>query len=370
MTSKETLFFIAKCLTVNHEKRNKEIVESYLQTNTIDWDAVVKTSTSHFVFPALYCNLKKAKFLNYLPADLVEYMKHITDLNRTRNQQIIIQAKKINELLSSHHITPIFLKGTGNLLEGLYDDIAERMVGDIDFIISKNEYPKTIEILQNFGYEKVHDTIYDFPQFKHYPRLTKKDNIAAVEIHKELLTEKYAKEFNYAIVSKNTLSISNIHFLSYENQLALSIFAKQINDHGFYHKNMALRNAYDVFLLSKKTVAKNIGYQFKTLQLPLNCFLAVCSEIFHHPTSLSYPKNKKTAAYLSDFNKILTDSNFKDKHFKKASKKISRNHKLKMIYKSIFNKEHRVWFLHVIQDKKWVNRKMIEFGLKKAKSNP
>jgi hypothetical protein len=67
MTYKETLFFIGKCLTINHEDYNKTIVEQKLKTNKIDWDSVVKVSTGHFVFPALYCNLKKANFLHYLP---------------------------------------------------------------------------------------------------------------------------------------------------------------------------------------------------------------------------------------------------------------------------------------------------------------
>jgi len=166
MNYKETLFFIGKCLTINHEKHNYNIVENDLKSNQIDWDAVVKISTTHYVFPALYCNLKRANFLNYLPDDLVEYMKHITELNRERNQQIITQAKEINELLLENDITPIFLKGTGNLLEGLYEDISERMVGDIDFIVSNEEFDKTIKCIENFGYSKVHQTKYDFPQFK------------------------------------------------------------------------------------------------------------------------------------------------------------------------------------------------------------
>tara|TARA_B110000967_G_scaffold86605_1_gene89213 strand:+ start:2076 stop:2333 length:258 start_codon:yes stop_codon:yes gene_type:complete len=81
----------------------------------------------------LYCNLKKADFLQYLPINLIQYMKHITDLNRERNQQTIEQAREIILLLLAHSITPIFLKGTGNLLEGLYEDIAQRMVGDINY---------------------------------------------------------------------------------------------------------------------------------------------------------------------------------------------------------------------------------------------
>ena len=240
MNYKETLFFIGKCLTITLEEKNRIEIEIQLKATEIDWDSVVKISTGHFVFPALYCNLKRANFLHYLPEELVNYMIHITDLNRERNQQIINQAKEINELLLKNNITPIFLKGTGNLLEDLYEDIAERMVGDIDFIFSKENYTKAIEILTLFGYSKVHDTTYDFPQFKHYPRLQKKNSIAAVEIHKELLIEKYSDEFNFIIIQKDAQIINDINVMSFKNQLALSIIAKQINDDGFHYKNIAL----------------------------------------------------------------------------------------------------------------------------------
>ena len=191
MTYKETLFFVAKCLTINHEEHNKRIVEEMLQSNTVDWDAIVKLSTAHFVFPALYCNLKRASFLSYLPEDLVEYMKYITDLNRERNEKIIAQAKELNTLLLEHKITPIFIKGTGNLLEGLYEDIAERMVGDIDFIFSKEDYPKVIELLEDNGYN--HNYKIDFlfkRENRHYPKIVHQKKIAAVEIHEKLLNKK------------------------------------------------------------------------------------------------------------------------------------------------------------------------------------
>jgi hypothetical protein len=134
---KETLFFIAKCLTISLEEKNRDEIELVLKTTDLDWESVVKVSTSHYVFPALYCNFKRANFLKYLPADLVAYMKHIANLNRDRNNQIFEQAKELNSLLLANNIRPIFLKGTGNLLAGIYDDIAERMVGDIDFLCSE-----------------------------------------------------------------------------------------------------------------------------------------------------------------------------------------------------------------------------------------
>jgi len=124
---------------------------------------VVKVSTNHYVFPGIYCNFKRADFLKHLPADLVDYMKHITNLNRDRNTQILQQAQDLNSLLLANNITPIFLKGTGNLLADLYEDIAERMVGDIDFIFSKEDYPKAITVLREFGYSEVEKKEYYTP---------------------------------------------------------------------------------------------------------------------------------------------------------------------------------------------------------------
>ena len=92
MSYKETLYFVAKCLTISLEDNNRQEIEKQLKSTSIDWDAVVKVSTSHYVFPALYCNLKRVDFLQYLPQDLVSYMEHITDINRERNKQIILQA--------------------------------------------------------------------------------------------------------------------------------------------------------------------------------------------------------------------------------------------------------------------------------------
>ena len=62
MNYKETLYFIAKCLTISLEEKNRQEIEKQLKSTSIDWDAVVKVSTAHYVFPALYCNLKRARF--------------------------------------------------------------------------------------------------------------------------------------------------------------------------------------------------------------------------------------------------------------------------------------------------------------------
>ena len=173
MKYKETLYFIAKCLTISLENENKQLIEKQLQYDKTDWDSIVRVSTANYVLPALYCNLKSVDFLKYLPHDLVAYMQYITNLNRERNKQIIKQAKELNKLLLANDIKPIFLKGTGNLLAGIYEDIGERMIGDIDLILSKKDYAKAITVLRDDGYNDVGKYEYYYPASKHYKSLKK-----------------------------------------------------------------------------------------------------------------------------------------------------------------------------------------------------
>ena len=191
------------------------------------------------------------------------------------------------------------------------------MVGDIDLIFLKEDYPKAITLLREFGYDK--EIHLELPH-RHYPRMIRKDSIAAVEIHKELLVEKYANEFNYSFVVKDSQVINGTTVLSYANKLNLSIIANQINDHGFDYKRMALRNAYDVFLMSKKTNAKDAANTLDKLTNPLNCFLAACYEVFNNVDSLEYNKTKKAAIYLSIFNSQFTNRDKTRKRHKRILK--------------------------------------------------
>ena len=350
MSYKETLYFIAKCLTISFELKNRQQIEAQLKSNKLDWNSIVQVSTSHYVFPALYCNLKNQNFLKYLPNDLIKYMVYITNLNSQRNLQIIAQAKEINKILLANNITPIFLKGTANLLANLYVNIAERMVGDIDFILSKEDFDKAILVLRSNGYFDVGKYDYHFPAQKHYRRLKKKNNIASIEIHQELLLEKYQKEFNYNFVKKNSQVINNLNVLSFDNKLNLSIIAFQINDAGFYYNNISLRNAYDVFLLSKKTNSGNAINSLKKLKHPLNCFLAVCFEIFNKVDSLQYYESKKTSLYVKNFN--LQFENVKTTIFKHRIIKFYLFFKvlLNILIKSILYKDCRIWLIKRLTD--------------------
>jgi hypothetical protein len=149
--------------------------------------------------------------------------------------------------------------------------------------------------------------------------------------------------------------------------LNLSIIANQINDHGFYYKTMALRNAYDVLLLSKKTNAKDAVNALNKLTSPLNCFLAVCDKVFNIVDSLEYNKTKKVASYLNVFNSQFTSRKKTNKRHKRIKKVLFFKSRVNNIYKFIISKEYRVWLFKRVTDKNWYNEKRIQLGIKNRK---
>jgi hypothetical protein len=360
MSYKDVFYFVAMCLTISQEKKNKQIIEARLKKNDIDWEFVVEVSTSHYVFPAMYCALKREGFLTYLPQELLNFMEHVADTNRDRNTQIISQAKELNTFLLSHNITPIFLKGTANLLAGFYNDITERMVGDIDFLFSSEDYPKAIQVLEEHGYCKTVEstTKHPYPWNKHYPRLVKKGKIAAIEIHDNLLKEGYSNRFNYNTVKSNIQFVGDFAMLSEANMLNLSILANQINDDQFFHKRISLRNAYDVFLLSKKTSANNAVNTISKLSHPLHCFLAACNEVFNSPDSLTYTQTKQTKAYLKLFKELITNSRKAKRRHTRIKFYIHLKLILTKFYKAVIYKQYRIWLFYYIIDVKSYNKQL------------
>ena len=67
----------------------------------------------------------------------------------------------------------------------VYDDLGERMVGDIDILINKEDEANIVKLLNNYGYYSNYE--YKYWKTKHLPRFINKNKVFALEIHNEVL---------------------------------------------------------------------------------------------------------------------------------------------------------------------------------------
>jgi len=253
MNKKQALYFISKCLTIaQFPERKKEVIQQ-IESGKVSWENIVKVSSGHLVLPALYLNLKRADILNLLPQDLVKYFAEITELNRERNLKILKQAKNINAVLAKHNINPIFLKGTAHIIENLYHDIAERMVGDIDFIVDITQIDDAAKILIAEGYYILYgEFMTDKNIGRHYSRLVHNDEIAAAEIHWRIVSSQKNNDLDYKVIEETKIVADKLFVPSYKIQALHNILNTQINDKGFLYGKIMLRQLYDGYLLSFK----------------------------------------------------------------------------------------------------------------------
>ena len=155
MTYKQTLCFVCSCLTlIKYPERRNEISER-IASGEVDWDKVVKFSSNQMVVPALYYNLKQAQLLTVLPEGLEFYFEEISNANKLRNEALIKQANHVVQILDKHQIKIVFLKGMAHILEGLYLNVGERMISDIDFLVAQDQVETVAEILKEEGYAQI-----------------------------------------------------------------------------------------------------------------------------------------------------------------------------------------------------------------------
>jgi hypothetical protein len=259
MTKPSELFmFAGRCLALdNHPEFQIEIREK-LNSGEVNKDDLIWLCSNHLVMPVLFLKLKKHGLLDIFPAEHAGLLKTIYEMNRDRNLKIMQQIEEISASLKQENIPHVYLKGTGNLLDNLYSDIGERMIGDIDFLVTENDVVKTAEILVKHGYlsEEQMAGVDILPSdHHHYPGLTKKDAIACVEIHRIPVGTKYSRQFTASMVFSEARPVpgkTNVFVPSDKHKFILNFIHSQLSNSGHRHWNSSLRDFYDGYLLSEK----------------------------------------------------------------------------------------------------------------------
>jgi len=242
-------------------KPESEILNG-VEINVINFDNLIKLASRHLMLPALFFNINKKNISYLFPKDFVEYIKNIYSINKARNTVLLKEAKELSELLYKNNINHIFLKGTALLLSNVFEDIGERMIGDIDFIIQHKDEQKVEKILEKNNYFTTNIIdLFSFFKPKHLPRRVNKNKTMAIEPHLELLSPKYRVVFNSKkIINDFKDKTKTIKTPSKPFLFDHCIYALQNEDKGLIKSYHFHRSVYDIYKLDckKSLTIKNI----------------------------------------------------------------------------------------------------------------
>lgn len=302
------------------------------QISSINFEKLVKIASSHLILPSLYTKLKEKNYLQFIPNELNIFLKEIYSINHNRNKELLTETKEISELFKLNNISHVFLKGS-SLVGEVFEEIGERMVGDIDILVKEIDFESSINLLKSIGYNSKTD-LYFFNQ-KHYPRLINKNKLFSVEIHKRALKENKYVNLVYEDIDQNK-NANNVNCPNNYSQLEINIYNDQINDDGYIKESFNFKSIYDTFMISKKfnlklnNIKKNkytenylcYMYSLGVLTEKINNKHIYKKNFFRHNL-----KKKSNLYYKLDFFILLVVMNF--------------NIRLKQLYNIFFNKKYR-----------------------------
>jgi len=230
-----------------------DVLKNKLSDPNYNFDKLVQVGSNQLVLPAIYCKLKEKKLLKVIPAELTNYLDELTTINRNRNKTILSEVKAISKLFQDEGINHSFLKGTSLLAAGFYKDAGERMIGDIDILVDRNQLETAQALLMKDDYEPVKVTFGSkYFEHKHLPRLIPRNKLAAVEIHRKLIHKQIKHEVSPKDYLQNS-TITNGVFTGKQSDVfwhtALNF---QINDYGHFYNYLGLRSAYDILILKNE----------------------------------------------------------------------------------------------------------------------
>jgi hypothetical protein len=270
-----------KCLALDQHPEYKNEIEFTLKNKETRIEQFVFFCSNQYILPVIYLKFRNHKLLNLFQEEIRGHLKDIYILNVERNKAITQQIYEISAIFERHQIKPVFLKGTGHLIDNLYTDAGERMIGDIDLLVNDEHYLNAGRLVQELGYKTDHPIFSDVVNSKHYARLYKKDVPGDIEIHRLLTSHPYNRyiSLNNLFADKKEIQ-NNIFVLSNTHSLLHNFMHCMLDDHSARFKKVRLRDMYDFYLLSQRISLESIIID-KRLQREFDIYMYLSQKLFH-----------------------------------------------------------------------------------------
>lgn len=348
-------YFLGNILALDIVPEGKDNVVEKLDSATINWEGFVKTGSDNLVLPAVYLKLKGTGLISFLPPELNEYLLEVLMLNRERNLKILHQAEYVKNLLLNKGIHAVFLKGTANLLDGLYKDKGERMLYDIDILVEKHKMIEAAAILRAAGFFTQKKFIpRSLESTMHYPILLRDDFVAGVEIHRLPVQYLYHTKFESVWTHQNKKPSSRekgFWVMGHKERIIHNFLHAQLMHSGHYHGNVSLRDLYDLMLLGQKERLPEVFREYGYDRSKTTAYLKLMHKVFDLEMPHELGKNLRGNLFLWRHHKVLQLN----------SRNLKRYHLIFLILQKyvvlpgrvIWNKSARNYVWSRLTDKQW-----------------
>lgn len=346
-----------KILALDQLPGQRDQVIREIREENIQWEKLVSIADHHLVLQAIYPKIRDHKLEEYFPEVILEHLKYIFDLTTSRNLDVIKQVENLTAVLSKEGITPLYMKGVGNILDGLYKYPGERILHDIDFLVPEEKLLEAAEILQKDGYQSNYKWKPEFmKQNRHYPILFKPGEPVYAELHWKAVNKIHEKDFTSELIFRNAKKPAKYPeclVMSDEHKIIHNFMHAEVASHSRIYAREFMRNLYDMFLLSERKDPEVVLADFGHYRRTAAGYLDITYDAFGViPSKRILPK-----AFLHTF-KYRYRLNLRSRFFGSLSLFVLRIFMGYILnpFKAITNKELRTQLITKIKDPKWYGK--------------
>jgi hypothetical protein len=348
---------LGKILALDATPSHRELIIPDLQREDIIWERFVALADHHLILQSLYPKIRDHELSEYFPREVFEHLKYIFELTTARNLEVIGQAEKLTAALRKESITPLFMKGVGNILDGLYKYPGERILHDIDILVPEKNFEDAAGILIKDGYRS--DYKYNpalINRTRHYPILYKPGEPVYAELHRMPVGERFERFFNTGIVlgsAKHPAAYPDCLVMSDEHNIIHNFIHAQLDHQARIYAREFIRNLYDLLLLSGRTDPEVVLADFGHFRRASSGYLDIAYDTFD-----IIPAKRKLPGFFLHFYRFRYKLNMRSRFVGVASLFFTRvflGYFVNPIM-AITDRELRIKLMNKLVDPEWYKR--------------
>lgn len=178
--------FVCRCLSSHYDKDNIADIHYQLTRGALSWESVISIANNYLVTPGLWSNLKSKGLEVLLEDEIRRYLCELHTMNRNRNSHLKRQLLEAIGTLNAVGITPLLLKGSGQLVQPIHNDLGSRIMSDLDILIPPDRLSDVLDALAVKGYKEL-EVSYDPEKLHHWSPLMRPGDYGTIELHRQAL---------------------------------------------------------------------------------------------------------------------------------------------------------------------------------------
>jgi hypothetical protein len=173
-------------------------IKTIVEEGEVDWTLVVRRAIAHGLTPLLAWNLARSSS-DSLPVELAGALRDLLAQNHARNRVLANEVLTIVDLLETHNIPAIPIKGPV-LAKNLFGDWGLRQSGDLDLLVPERCVSSALDVLASRGYKLRESLSADqdaaYRRYWYHFDLESPGQLILVELHWNLTPRSMAVRFD------------------------------------------------------------------------------------------------------------------------------------------------------------------------------